>query len=81
MIFMEALNITYFDIHTVDYYMQVVDKLVEYGTDEIGLKDMTGIEVVLLCSVNLLKRLRINIRIFWFNITGTRPRLFCCIYA
>ena len=43
MISQGALSITYSDIHTVDYYMQVVDKLVEYGTDEIGLKDMAGI--------------------------------------
>ncbi|MDL2311654.1 oxaloacetate decarboxylase, partial [Bacteroidales bacterium OttesenSCG-928-B11] len=38
-----ALSITYSDIHTVDYYMEIVDKLVEFGTDEIGLKDMAGI--------------------------------------
>jgi len=38
-----TLSITYSEIHTVDYYMGVVDKLVEYGTDEICLKDMAGI--------------------------------------
>ncbi len=43
MISQGALSITYSDIHTVDYYMQVVDKLVEFGTDEIALKDMAGV--------------------------------------
>jgi pyruvate carboxylase subunit B len=43
MIAQGALSITYSQIHTVDYYMGVVDKLVEYGTDEICLKDMAGI--------------------------------------
>lgn len=43
MISQGALSITHSDIHTVDYYMNVVDKLVEYGADEIGLKDMAGI--------------------------------------
>ncbi|MDR2979234.1 MAG: oxaloacetate decarboxylase [Bacteroidales bacterium] len=43
MISQGALSITYSDIHTVDYYMEIVDKLVEFGTDEIGLKDMAGI--------------------------------------
>ena len=43
MIAQGALSITYSKIHTVDYYMGVVDKLVEYGTDEICLKDMAGV--------------------------------------
>ncbi len=43
MISQGALSITHSDIHTVEYYMSVVDKLVEYGTDEICLKDMAGI--------------------------------------
>ena len=43
MISQGALSITHSDIHSVDYYMGVVDKLVEYGTDEIALKDMAGI--------------------------------------
>lgn len=38
-----ALSITYSEIHTVEYYMGIVDKLVEFGADEIGLKDMAGI--------------------------------------
>lgn len=43
MISQAALSITYSDIHTVEYYMDLVDKVVEYGADEIGLKDMAGI--------------------------------------
>ncbi len=43
MISQAALSITYSDIHTVEYFMQIVDKLVEYGADEIALKDMAGV--------------------------------------
>ena len=38
-----ALSITNSPVHTVEYYMGVVDKVVEYGCDEICLKDMAGI--------------------------------------
>ncbi len=38
-----ALSITNSPVHTVDYYMGVVDRVVEYGCDEICLKDMAGI--------------------------------------
>lgn len=43
MISQAALSITHSEIHTVDYYMGVVDKAVEYGADEIALKDMAGV--------------------------------------
>jgi pyruvate carboxylase subunit B len=43
MISQAALSITHSPIHTVDYYMGIVDKAVEYGTDEICLKDMAGV--------------------------------------
>ena len=43
MISQVALSITYSPVHTVDYYMGIVDKVVEYGCDEICLKDMAGI--------------------------------------
>ncbi len=43
MISQASLCITYSKLHTVDYYMDVVDKVVEYGCDEICLKDMAGI--------------------------------------
>ncbi len=43
MISQAALSITHSAIHTVEYFMKVVDKAVEYGTDEICLKDMAGI--------------------------------------
>ena len=43
MISQAALSITNSPVHTVEYYMGIVDKLVEYGTDEICLKDMAGV--------------------------------------
>ena len=43
MISQAALSITFSPIHTVEYYMGIVDKLVEFGADEIALKDMAGI--------------------------------------
>ena len=43
MISQVALSITHSPVHTVAYYMGIVDKVVEYGTDEICLKDMAGI--------------------------------------
>ncbi|MDD2198101.1 MAG: oxaloacetate decarboxylase [Bacteroidales bacterium] len=38
-----TLSITHSDIHTVEYFMNVVDKAIEYGADEICLKDMAGV--------------------------------------
>ena len=43
MISQVALSITHSPVHTVEYYMGVVDKVVEYGCDEICLKDMAGV--------------------------------------
>ena len=43
MISQVALSITNSPVHNVDYYMGVVDKVVEYGCDEICLKDMAGV--------------------------------------
>ena len=43
MISQATLSITHSEIHTVEYFMGVVNKAVEYGTDEICLKDMAGI--------------------------------------
>lgn len=43
MISQVGLSITHSDIHTVDHYMSVVDKVVEYGAAEICLKDMAGV--------------------------------------
>ncbi len=38
-----CLAITHSPLHTVDYYLDVVDKLAEMGADEICLKDMAGV--------------------------------------
>ena len=43
MVSQAALSITHSPVHTVQYYMGIVDRLVGYGTDEICLKDMAGI--------------------------------------
>lgn len=43
MISQASLSITHSPVHTVDYYMDVVKHIVDYGTDEICLKDMAGI--------------------------------------
>ena len=43
MISQGALSITHSPVHTVAYYMDIVDKVVEYGADEIALKDMAGV--------------------------------------
>lgn len=43
MISQAALSITNSPIHTAEYYLGRVDKLAEYGADEICLKDMAGV--------------------------------------
>lgn len=43
MISQTALCITHSPIHTVEYYLDFADKLVEFGADEICLKDMAGV--------------------------------------
>jgi len=43
MISQAALSITHSPVHTVAYYMDVVKHIVDYGTDEICLKDMAGV--------------------------------------
>jgi len=43
MISQAALSITHSPVHTVEYYLGLVDKLVEFGADEIALKDMAGV--------------------------------------
>lgn len=43
MISQVALSITNSPVHTVEYYMDIVDKVVAYGCDEICLKDMAGV--------------------------------------
>lgn len=43
MISQVALSITNSPVHSVEYYLGVVDNVVEYGCDEICLKDMAGV--------------------------------------
>lgn len=43
MISQATLSITHSEIHTVEYFMSVVEKAMHYGADEICLKDMAGV--------------------------------------
>ena len=43
MITQAALSITFSEVHTVDYYIDLADKVINSGSDEICLKDMAGI--------------------------------------
>ncbi len=43
MISQATLSITHSDIHTVEYFMGIVEKAMSYGADEICLKDMAGV--------------------------------------
>ena len=72
MISQAALSITYSDIHTVEYYMGVVDKCVEYGCDEIGLKDMAGVgrPVMLGQLVKNIKEKYPHIKVQYHGHTG-----------
>ena len=67
-----ALSITHSDIHTVEYYMGVVDKVVEFGCDEIGLKDMAGVgrPATLGRLVKAIKEKYPHIRVQYHGHTG-----------
>ncbi len=43
MIAQAALSLTYSNVHTVEYYVDLADTLIKGGADEICLKDMAGI--------------------------------------
>lgn len=43
MISQTALSITNSPVHTVEYYLGIVDQLAKFGADEICLKDMAGV--------------------------------------
>src|SRR5690554_1119698 len=43
MIAQAAMSLTYSEVHTVDYYIDLADQLIKAGADEICLKDMAGI--------------------------------------
>lgn len=38
-----AMSITYSQVHTAEYYMQIADELIAAGAKEIALKDMAGV--------------------------------------
>lgn len=72
MISQTALCITSSPIHTVDYYVNFADKLVDFGADEICLKDMAGVgrPVFLGKLVKALKDRHPNIPIQYHGHTG-----------
>ena len=72
MISQAALSITHSPVHTVEYYMGVVDKCVEYGADEIGLKDMAGVgrPATLGRLVKCIKEKYPHIRVQYHGHTG-----------
>ncbi len=43
MISQAALSLTVSEVHTIEYYTQLADTLIEMGADEICVKDMAGI--------------------------------------
>ncbi len=43
MIAQAALSLTYSPVHTVDYYVDLADKYIDIGAEEICIKDMAGI--------------------------------------
>lgn len=43
MISQAALSVTHSKVHTVDYYVDLADKLIGYGAQEICIKDMAGV--------------------------------------
>ncbi|MCR9289747.1 MAG: oxaloacetate decarboxylase [Bacteroidetes bacterium] len=43
MIAQGALSLTFSPVHTVDYYIELADKYIEKGAEEICIKDMAGI--------------------------------------
>ena len=72
MISQVALSITHSPVHTVPYYMGIVDKVVEYGTDEIALKDMAGVgrPTVLGELVSEIKKKYPHIKVQYHGHTG-----------
>jgi len=54
-----ALSITSSPVHTVDYYMDVVEHITGYGADEICLKDMAGVGRPAMLG-ELVRRIRKN---------------------
>jgi len=72
MISQAALSITHSPVHTVDYYLGVVDKMVKYGADEICLKDMAGIgrPVMLGELVKKIKKKHSHIKVQYHGHSG-----------
>lgn len=72
MISQAALSITFSPVHTVNYYMDVVKKMVKYGAEEICLKDMAGIgrPVMLGELVKKIKKKHSHIKVQYHGHSG-----------
>ena len=72
MISQGTLSITHSEVHTIEHYMNVVDQLVEFGTDEICLKDMAGIgrPVTLGLLVTQIKKRHPHIKVQYHGHSG-----------
>lgn len=72
MIAQGTLSLTYSQVHTVEYYVNMADQLIKGGADEICLKDMAGIArpVWLGKIVKGIKALHPNITIQYHSHSG-----------
>lgn len=72
MISQAALSVTHSPVHTVEYYVNLVDQLVDFGADEVALKDMAGIgrPVTLGRLVAEIKKRHPHIKVQYHGHTG-----------
>ena len=72
MIAQAALSLTYSEVHTVKYYINMAEELITAGADEICLKDMAGIgrPVSLGKIVNAIKDAHPNILVTYHGHSG-----------
>ncbi len=75
MISQAALSLTVSPVHTVDYYTNLADTLVEMGADEICIKDMAGIGRPATIG-KIIKISRKDIPLFLFNTMVMQARVF-----
>ena len=69
-----ALAISDSPVHTIPYYMSFVDKVVDYGCDEICIKDMSGVASAAFLSelITLIKRQYPHLPISYHSHGGPR---------
>lgn len=72
MISQAAMSITYSQVHTAEYYIDMAEKLIEAGAKEIALKDMAGVgrPVSLGKIVNAIKTKHPDIKVQYHGHSG-----------